>query len=132
MTRQVAPTTHESVHDTARGAEPGDEVLQVYLEPAGRSSVKAALLDAVIGAGGGPVYRFVATSPDTGRDAAEHAAAGERFPLQPFHDLDAEGDDEWTLLARRRLAELDVELQREGWRKREDRGTHWWSLRYSR
>jgi hypothetical protein len=118
----MAMTTQEAVH----------EELQVYLEPDGRTSWKGALLSAVIGAGGGPLYRFVATPPDTGRDAAEHAVTGERFPLQPFQDLDAEGDDEWTDLARQRLAELDDELQRDGWRQREDRGTHWWSLRYTR
>ena len=108
------------------------EELQVYLEPDGRASWKGALLSAVIGAGGGPVYRFVATSPDSRRDAAEHAVAGERFALQPFQDLDDEGEDEWTALARQRLAELDDELQRDGWRPSEDRGTHWWSLRYTR
>ncbi|WP_374458038.1 hypothetical protein [Nocardioides sp.] len=117
-------------HD-ARVAD-APEMIQVYLQPDRGSSWRSALLSAVIGAGGGPLYRFVAASPDRRHEAAEHTATGQRFALRPFQDLDTAADDEWADLARKSLAELDAELQRAGWHQLDDRGSHWWSVRYSR
>lgn len=111
-------------------AEPPEGVIQIHLEEVGRHSWKSALFGAVMGAGGGPVYRFVAAAPIPAHQESDHAAASVRFPLQFLQDLDDEGSDKWTELARRRLAELDAELVRIGWRRLPDRGPHWWSLRY--
>ncbi|KQV65966.1 hypothetical protein ASC64_13930 [Nocardioides sp. Root122] len=107
------------------------ETIQVFLEPDRGTSWRGALLSAVIGAGAGPPYRFVAAAPDVRHDAAEHIATSQRFALEPFQDLDDPAADEWTDLARRRHAELDADLRRDGWRPA-DVGAHWWSLRYTR
>ncbi|HYF72655.1 MAG TPA: hypothetical protein VD864_07525 [Nocardioides sp.] len=111
-------------------AEPPEGVIQIHLEEVGRHSWKSALFGAVIAGGGGPIYRFVAAAQGAGHEETDHAAAGARFPLQFFQDLDDETDDKWTELARRRLAELDAELVRIGWHRLPERGPHWWSLRY--
>lgn len=106
-------------------------VVQIHLEELGKHSWTRALLGAVLGAGGGPPFRFVAAPPDPDHDASEHAAAGQKFPVVPFRDLaEQAAPDEWNDLARRRLAELDAELVALGWRRRSDRGTYWWSWRY--
>ena len=110
-----------------------DAVVQIHLEEPGKHSWADAVLGALIGAGGGPPYRFVAAPMDPVRDASEHAAVGARFPVRPTATLDLEADpDEWTELARQRLKELDVELLSLGWRRHADRGPYWWSLRYDR
>ena len=107
-------------------------VVQSHLEEVGRHSWKDALLSAVVGAGGGPLYRFVAAAPSAAHTDAEHAAVGAKFPLMPLQDLTDQTDDEWTTLAQKRLQELDAELESSGWRRLPERGPHWWSLRYER
>ncbi|MBI2243380.1 MAG: hypothetical protein HYU55_05340 [Nocardioides sp.] len=111
-------------------AEPPEGVIQIQLEEVGRHSWKSALFGAVMSAGGGPVYRFVAAAPGGEHAETEHAGSSDRFPLVPFQDLDDDTDDKWTHLARQRLEELDAELVRAGWHRRPDKGKHWWSLRY--
>lgn len=107
-------------------------VVQVHLEEAGAHSLRGALLGAAAGAGGGPVYRFVATAAGTTHTADDHVAAGVAFPLAAFQDLDEQTDDEAAARARRRLHELDLELAAEGWKRLPQVGQHWWSLRYER
>lgn len=118
----------QSGSDAVSGPE---DVLQIHLEEVGRHSWKGALLSAVVGAGGGPLYRFVAAAPDAAHADTDHAAVGAQFPLMPFGDLADQTDDEWTTLARKRLHELDAELESTGWRRLPERGRHWWSLRYA-
>lgn len=110
-------------------AEPPEGVIQIQLEEVGRHSWKSALFGAVMSAGGGPVYRFVAAAACE-HEECEHAASSVRFPLFPLQDLDDATDDKWTNLARQRLEELDAELVRIGWHRLPERGRHWWSLRY--
>jgi hypothetical protein len=107
------------------------QTVEVRLEHAGGRSAAGAMRRAVIGAGGGPVYRFVAASADadTGADGLPQS---EDFPLGPLQELDQQTDDEWAALALRRLGELDERLTSEGWRRLPARGRHWWSLRYER
>jgi hypothetical protein len=111
-------------------AEPPEGVIQIQLEEVGRHSWRSALFGAVMSAGGGLVYRFVAATPGGGHEETQHAGSSDRFPLFPFQDLDDAADDKWTDLARQRLAELDAELERIGWHRLPERGKHWWSLRY--
>jgi hypothetical protein len=114
------------------GVEAPVGVVQIRLEELGKRSWRSALFSAVIGTGGGPLYRFVAADADTEDEGGEHAVVSANFPLQPFQDLEGNTDDGWAELARRRLRELDAELQRQGWRRIAERGPHWWSLRYER
>ena len=107
------------------------QVVEIHLEAAGRRSWTSAMAAAVLGAGGGPVYRFVATAADTG-DEGEPVAVGATFPLLPFQELEQQDDYEWTDLTRRRLHELRSELEAAGWTPCPERGRHWWSLRYQR
>ena len=116
-----------------RAVDSCGDVLEIRLDESGRSSWRSAVFSAVIAAAGGPLFRFVAAPVDTARDPDEHAAAGARFPVLPFHDLDDRTEQaEWIDLAEERLDELDAELQAAGWRRRPERGEHWWSLRYDR
>lgn len=109
------------------------DVLEIRLEESGKGSLRSAMFSAGIGAAGGPLCRFVAAPVEASRDPDERAAAGARFPVLPFHDLDGRTEqDEWIDLAEERLDELDAELQAAGWRRRPERGEHWWSLRYDR
>jgi hypothetical protein len=114
------------------GHETESEILEINLEPVGSHSARGALLGAVVGAGGGPLYQFVAAAPHVASRHPEHAAIGTTFPLEPFQDLDDETDNEWTALARERLREFDTELQEHGWRRLSEQGPHWWSFRYMR
>lgn len=108
-----------------------DDVVQIHLEQLGKHSWVRAVLGAVIGAGGGPPYRFVAAPDDPEHDASEHAAVGATFPVLPTEDLERQTEpNEWTDLAHQRLNELDTELLSAGWKRRADRGRYWWSLRY--
>ena len=109
------------------------DVLEIRLEESGMHPWTSAVFSALIGSGGGPLFRFVAAPVDAARDPHERAAAGARFPVLPFHGLDdAAQQDEWIDLAQERLDELDHDLQTAGWRRRPERGAHWWSLRYDR
>ena len=112
--------------------EPHAAEIELHLEHLGAHPGKRAVVAAVLGAGGGPVYRFVATALAVPHTSDDHAAVSANFPLLPFQDLDEQTNDQWVALARRRLDELDAELVRTGWRRRPDRGPHWWSLRYER
>jgi hypothetical protein len=112
--------------------EPHAAEIEVHLEALGAHPGKRAVLAAVLGAGGGPVYRFVATVMEIPHTSDDHAAVSAAFPLLPFQDLEVQTDDEWAALARRRLDELDADLVGTGWRRRPDHGAHWWSLRYER
>lgn len=123
--REPLGTTDAAV--TARG-----DVVQIHLEEVGRHSWKDALFSAVVGAGGGPLYRFVAAAPSGAHTDAERTAVGAKFPLEPFQDLREQSDDEWSTLAALRLAELDAELKGAGWRSLPENGPHWWSHRYER
>lgn len=114
------------------GVEPPTGIVQIHLEELGRRSWKSALFSAVIGTGGGPLYRFVAAALDTEHEATERDVVSANFPIPPWQDLDDQTDDDWAKLAQRRLHELDAELQRSGWRRLPERGPHWWSLRYER
>lgn len=118
---------------TDRTVDSCGEVLEIRLDDTGKGSWRSAVFSAVIGAAGGPLSRFVAARADAARDPDEPAAAGATFPVLPFHDLDDRTEqDEWIDLAEERLDELDAELQSSGWRRRPERGEHWWSLRYDR
>ena len=112
--------------------EPHPAEVEVHLEYLGAHPGKRAVLAAVLGAGGGPVYRFVATVLGLPHTTDDHAAVGANFPLLPFQDLEEQTNDKWVALARQRLDELDADLVGAGWRRRPDRGPHWWSLRYER
>jgi hypothetical protein len=57
-----------------------EDVVQIHLEEIGQHSCTDAVVGAVIGAGGGPAYRFVAAPSDSDHDASEHAAVGAKFP----------------------------------------------------
>lgn len=128
--------TNEFPGEPQGGSQSADtnpsNVVQIHLEEVGRHSWKDALMSAVVGAGGGPLYQFVAAAPSAPHTGAEHAAVGAEFPLMPFQDPTDQTVDEWTTLARQRLEELDAELKSGGWRRLPERGPHWWSLRYVR
>ena len=124
-------TTRHAIDRPNDSTETSVQMVQIQLEEAGRRSWKSAASSAVLGAGGGPVYRFVAAAADLGNEG-EPVAVGATFPLLPFQDLDEQADFEWTDLARRRLQELGSELEAAGWSRRPERGRHWWSLRYER
>lgn len=110
-----------------------EHVVQIHLEQLGRHSWIRAVLGAVMGAGGGPPYRFVAAPDDPDHEASEHAGVSEPFPVLPTEDLERQTEpDEWTDLAHKRLNELDTELLGQGWKRRADRGRYWWSLRYDK
>ena len=132
----IAMTTSRDAdrqHDSAGPVAGPQGVVQIHLEELGKHSWTEAVLGAVIGAGGGPAYRFVAAPADPDHDASEHAAVGAKFPVMPFRDLkDLTEPDEWTDRAHQRLNELDAELTSRGWRRRAERGHYWWSLRYDK
>lgn len=114
-------------------AESTVEVVQIHLEQLGKHSWVWAAVGAVIGAGGGPPYRFVAAPDDPDHDASDHAAVGASFSVPPTVDLELQAEpDESTDLPHQRLDELDAELRGAGWHRRSDRGRYWWSLRYDR
>jgi hypothetical protein len=84
-------------------------------------------LEAMSGATGSGVYRFVAHVLSGGYDVR-----GRPFAMPP---QDVEADDRPAATARHalaRLCELDEQLQQSGWRKLSELGQHWWSLRYTR
>jgi hypothetical protein len=112
--------------------EPHAAEAEVHLERLGAHPGRLTVLAALLGAGGGPVYRFVATAMGVPHTTDDHVAVGAPFPLLPFQDLDEPTDDQWVTLARTRLDELDAALVREGWRRRPDLGRHWWSRRFER
>lgn len=95
--------------------EAPESMVQIHLEELGRHAWDQALLGAVIGSEDGPPFRFVAAPPDPAHDASEHTTAAAGVPLA---------------LAHQRLDELEAELVALGWRRRPDRGPHWWSRRY--
>lgn len=72
------------------------DTLEIHLEPVGSHSAKGALLSAVVGAGGGPLYQFVAAASNVDSRHPEHAAIGTTFPLESFQDLEDQTDNEWT------------------------------------
>lgn len=123
------PTTERGLVEIA---EPPEGAIQIQLEEAGRHSLKGALVGAVISAAGfGPVFRFVAAASGRGHEETDHAGVSADFPLPFLMELDDDKpDDTWVRLAHQRLDELDAELVRIGWRRLQDRGPHWWSLRY--
>lgn len=127
----MAPWRHTGRHEGDERVLAPEGVVQVHLEELGKHSWAQALLGAVLGAGNGPVFRFVAAVPGPEHEAAEQAAAAARFPVVPFKDLeDRAQPDEWNRLAHRRLDELGAELEAMGWRRRHDTGPYWWSRRY--
>ena len=130
----MSPWRRTGTHADLDVSVPAPEgVVQIHLEELGRHSWIKAVLGALIGAGGGPPFRFVAAPPDADHAASEHAAVGVRFPVLPFRDLADRGEpDEWSELAHTRLDELDAELLRLGWQRRPETGHYWWSLRYDR
>jgi hypothetical protein len=102
------------------------QTLEVQLEEVDHR-LGSASLEAVSGAPGPGVFRFVAHVLSDGYDVC-----GRPFAM-PRHDVEA--DDRPAGTARHalaRLCELDEQLQASGWRKRSELGQHWWSLRYTR
>ena len=75
--------TNESPREPQGGSQPAgtnhSNVVQIHLEEVGRHSWKDALMSAVVGAGSGPLYHFVAAAPSAPHTGAEHAAVGAEF-----------------------------------------------------
>lgn len=110
-----------------------ESVLEVHLEELGEHSWVKALGNTLAGSYGSAQYRFVARPPGEDHVAEQHAASGATFPVMRLQDLDDLTEpNAWIDIARERLRELDRELVGAGWKRREERGRHWWSWSYDR
>jgi hypothetical protein len=108
-------------------------VLQVHLEELGQHSWVNALFSTFASLYGSAQFRFVARAAGVPDDPCRHVAVSATFPVMRWADLDDQVEpNTWVDLARERLEELDRDLVAQGWRRRGDRGRHWWSLRYDR
>lgn len=108
-----------------------DQVVEVHLEELGQHSWLAALANTLTGTFGSAQFRFVARPRGAPDDRQAHVCVGATFPVMRFQDLDNETEpNAWSDVAHDRLAELDAELVRQGWRRSPTRGRHWWSTVY--
>jgi hypothetical protein len=109
------------------------KAVAVHLEELDAHSWLRAVASTLIDPYGRGQFRFVVV-PATGaadHSFKDHVAFTVSFPALRLQDPDGPTQpDAWLDLARRRLADLDAELCRAGWRRKPGRGEHWWSFAY--
>ena len=111
----------------------GPEAVEVLLEELDAHSWHRLLPDMAVERYGRGQYRFVVVRADgtATHDLKDHLATSVSFPALRLQDPEGPVQpDAWLDVARQRLADLDAELVRGGWRRRPGRGPHWWSLAY--
>jgi hypothetical protein len=112
---------------------PRPEAVELHLEELDAHSWLKAVPDLVSEPYGRGLYRFVVVPAANRADHSlrDHLAASVSFPALRLQDPDKPTQpDAWLDVARQRLTDLDLELVREGWRRRQGRGRYWWSLAY--
>ena len=109
------------------------EPLEVHLEELDTHSWLRALPDTLTEPCGSGQFRFVVVSSTraSSHTLKDHRAFSVSFPALLLQDPEGPTQpDAWLDVARQRLADLDFELRRAGWRRRPERGRYWWSLTY--
>lgn len=109
------------------------ERLEIALEEWGEHSWIKAMINTISGSYASAQFRFVARPVGDHRDLTQDVVVGATFPVIRWQDFDDRTEpNAWMETMRERLDELDAELTTLGWERSEDRGDHWWSLRYTR
>ena len=113
---------------TARNSRQG--TVEVHLEELDAHSWLKAAPDTLTEPYGAGQYRFVVV-PAADHSLKDHLAFSVSFPALRLQDPDDPTQpDAWLDVAQQRLADLDSALCGAGWRRRPERGRHWWSFTY--
>jgi hypothetical protein len=102
--------------------------VEIVLEELDEGFWHAALANALTGAFGSGRFRFTARP----EGAREEGFVGSPFSMPRASVAELADNVETDLEARVRLGELDTALTTAGWHSSPERGTHWWSLRYTK
>lgn len=102
--------------------------VEIVLEELDEGFWHAALDNTLTGAFGTGRFRFTA-HPGGSR---EEQFVGSPFTMPRASIAELADNVETDLEGRVRLGELDTALTTAGWRTSPERGSHWWSLRYTK